>query len=63
MAFLPLSTSIKDVFKSAIDEANQMGNFLLNNFLITNIKSIEHWELKEIFDKITKGEDVDLIQA
>jgi len=51
LALIPINVSIKDVFREAINECNQYGNFLKENFIITNVKSLSIGEIKEILEK------------
>lgn len=48
---IPIKTMIKETFKQAIVECNQLGNFLLENFLITNVKRLSYEEVKEVLSE------------
>jgi len=45
---LPISVSIKDVFTTAIKESNEFGNFLMESFIVTNIKILESEEIDNL---------------
>jgi hypothetical protein len=51
LTVLPLQATIKSVFEEAIEECNQYGDFLLTNFIITNVKELSFDEIKEFFNK------------
>ncbi len=51
-ALLPISTSIQNMIDNAIDECNQIGNFLDKRFIVTNVNVLSldeisgHWDTK-----------------
>ncbi len=45
---LPISVSIKDVFTRAIKECNELGDFLMESFIVTNIKILESEEIDKL---------------
>ncbi len=47
-ALLPISVSIKDVFTRAIKECNELGDFLMESFIVTNIKILESEEIEKL---------------
>ncbi len=51
LTMIPMDISIKDIFKEAIREANQFGNFLKDNFIITNVKQLSHQDITEFLNK------------
>ena len=53
VVMVPLKVALKDVFRSAIAECNQYGNFMKSNFIITNVKELN---LAEIRDFLVKQE-------
>lgn len=55
LTILPIKASIRDIFKEAISESNQYGNFLKANFIVTNVKKLN---IEEIKDFIQKQKDV-----
>lgn len=55
LTILPIKVSIRDIFKEAISESNQYGNFLKSNFIVTNVKKLN---IEEIKDFIQKQKDV-----
>lgn len=50
LALIPLTAPLRDIFKEAVDECNEYGNFLMENFLITNIKTFSQDEISSFFD-------------
>jgi len=44
---IPLSVTLKDLFKDIILECNQYGDFLMSNFIITNVRCLSE---EEIYD-------------
>ncbi|MFW5852313.1 MAG: hypothetical protein ACOCWB_08820 [Bacteroidota bacterium] len=50
-ALVPINISVKDTIKSAIDECNQYGNFIAENFLVTNIKKLNSEEIYQIISE------------
>lgn len=50
-AVIPLNVSIKEVFKEALDECNQYGNFLEDNFIVTNMKELSFEEIEDFLEK------------
>jgi len=55
-AVVPINASIREVFKAAIAECNQYGDFIRPNFIVTNVKTLNYDEIK---DFISKQDDVD----
>lgn len=51
MVMIPIEIPIKDVFKEAIGESNQFGNFLKINFIVTNVKRLSIEEITNFIDK------------
>jgi len=47
MAVIPMKVIIKQIFDEAISECNEYGNFLLPNFIITNVKELSFDEIRE----------------
>ena len=47
MAVVPIKIPIKALFEEAIFECNTYGNFLEENFIITNVKELSFKEIKE----------------
>lgn len=50
---IPIDSNIKNVFTAVIDECNLLGNFLDENFIVTNMKKLS---IKEIEKFIEEGE-------
>lgn len=51
---IPLEAPIKDIFQSAIDECNELGNFISENFIVTNVKKLDAKEIDEFLEKAEK---------
>jgi hypothetical protein len=51
MTIVPIKVSIRDVFKEAIGESNQYGDFLKANFIVTNVKKLSLDEIKDFIHK------------
>jgi hypothetical protein len=51
VVMVPLKVALKDVFRSAIVECNQYGDFMKSNFIITNVKELNLAEIKDFFKK------------
>lgn len=48
LLLLPMNYSLKKVFQEAINECNQYGNFLKDDFIVTNVKTLSFKEIKEL---------------
>jgi hypothetical protein len=53
---LPMNHSLKSVFKEAIDECNRYGNFLNDDFIVTNVRILSFGEIKDFLER-RKGPD------
>jgi hypothetical protein len=51
VVMVPLRVALKDVFRSAIQECNQYGDFLKANFIITNVKELNLAEINDFLKK------------
>lgn len=51
---IPMKVIIKQIFTNAISECNQFGNFLVSNFIITNVKALSFQEIREYIKKQKK---------
>lgn len=51
VVMVPLKVALKDVFRSAIIECNQYGDFMKSNFIITNVKELNLAEIKDFLNK------------
>ena len=51
LAVVPMSSPVKAVFEEAIVECNNYGNFIKENFVITNVKKLSFDEIKNYIDK------------
>lgn len=52
---VPLDVNLKVTFSNAIDECNQYGDFLVDNFIVTNVKKLTNPEIIGLFDKLNKN--------
>ncbi|NVO10638.1 MAG: hypothetical protein HXX16_11795 [Bacteroidales bacterium] len=57
VALIPLNIPVKDPIKSAIDECNNLGNFIKQGFLITNVKILTSIEIESLVNN-TPPEDL-----
>jgi hypothetical protein len=48
LAMIPLKVNLNDLFNKVIQECNQIGDFLYNDFIITNVKALNPEEIKEL---------------
>jgi hypothetical protein len=51
---IPLDVSIKNAFSFAIDECNQFGYFLNQNYIVTNVKQLNATEIKGFLKRQSK---------
>ena len=51
LLLLPIQHSVKDVFSEGIDECNQYGDFLRDNCIITNVKTLSFEEVVDFIEK------------
>jgi len=54
LVLVPLDASLKEAFSNAIDECNQYGQFLMNNFIVTNVKKLSEEEINELIQYPSK---------
>ncbi len=47
---IPMHISLKEVFKEAIDECNKYGDFLNDDFIVTNVKTLSFEEIKDFLE-------------
>lgn len=57
MVVIPLNVTIKDVFDEVINECNIYGDFLMKNFIITNVKELSYEEVIDFLSKQDKRTD------
>ncbi|MHC1704898.1 MAG: hypothetical protein AB9846_13395 [Tenuifilaceae bacterium] len=57
VALIPLNVPVKDPIQSAIDECNNLGNFIKKGFLITNVKILSTLEIESLLNN-TPPEDL-----
>lgn len=46
-AIVPMQATIKSIFEEAVYECNQFGGFLMENFIITNVKELSFKEIRD----------------
>ncbi len=51
---VPLDVLLKSVFLNAIDECNQFGSFLKDNFIVTNVKQLNATEINNFLSRQSK---------
>lgn len=51
LILLPMKHSLKSVFKEAIDECNRYGDFLNDDFIVTNVRVLSFQEIEDFLDK------------
>lgn len=54
MLLLPLQHSLKQALQEAIDECNKYGNFLKDDFIVTNVKTLSFQEIKDYLQQNEK---------
>lgn len=47
---VPISSDLTRLFREGIDECNQFGDFLSNDFIVTNMKELNEDEIKEALE-------------
>lgn len=50
LLLLPMNHSLKQVFQEAIYECNKYGDFLNEDFIVTNVKTLSFTEIKKFID-------------
>ena len=48
---LPMNYSLKSVFREAIDECNRYGDFLNDDFIVTNVRILSFGEIKDFLER------------
>ncbi len=51
LLLLPMNHSLKVVFQEAIDECNKYGDFLKDDFIVTNVKTLSFGEIKDFLER------------
>ena len=52
-AIIPLNVSIKELIRMSIEECNQIGDFINEKFILTNVKILRLDEIKESWNNIS----------
>ena len=50
LVMIPMKVNIKNLFTEAIKDCNQFGDFLISNFIITNVKELSFDEIRTYVD-------------
>ncbi len=59
-ALIPIKVNLKELFDNIINESNNYGNFLNQNMIITNVKSLSSEEIKSILKNNEEKKDNDI---
>ena len=51
LLLLPMIHSLKSAFKEAIDECNRYGNFLNDDFIVTNVRVLSFGEIEDFLER------------
>ena len=51
LMLLPMKFSLKSVFREAIDECNSYGDFLNDDFIVTNVRVLSFKEIEEFLER------------
>lgn len=51
LAVVPIQAPLKELFQNAIHEANQIGDFIKDNFIVTNVKQLSDTEISDFLNK------------
>jgi hypothetical protein len=51
MCLIPIDVSIKEIFNQIVLQCNELGNFLDENFIVTNVKKMSNKELQDFINK------------
>ena len=54
LLLLPMNFSLKQVFSEAISECNQYGQFLKDDFIVTNVKTLSFEEIRAFLERKSK---------
>ncbi len=57
LAIVPIKVSIKILFKKAVEECNNFGDFVNQNFIVTNVKKMTEEEIDKFFADAEKNKD------
>jgi len=55
LILLPLTATLQTVLRTVIDECNGLGNFLEEDFIVTNVKMMDRQEIIDLLSKKDKG--------
>ncbi|MEA3444750.1 MAG: hypothetical protein U9R19_08505 [Bacteroidota bacterium] len=60
LTVVPISAPLQKLFQDAIHEANQIGDFIMENFIVTNVKQLSDTEITDFLTK--PPENIDNIE-
>lgn len=57
---MPIHHSLKSIFREVIDECNQFGDFLMDHYIVTNVRILSFEEIKDFIEQKTgkKGNEM-----
>lgn len=50
LVVMPLDAPLQDIFKGALEECNELGDFISPNFIVTNVKRLSVDEIKQFIN-------------
>jgi hypothetical protein len=59
LGLIPIEAPIKELFQKAIRDSNQFGDFIKENFIVTNVKKLNLSEIKDFLKKADEEEKTD----
>jgi len=57
IVLIPMRASIRDIFGLAVGECNELGDFISQHFLVTNVKAFETEEVKKLLKENSEEKD------
>jgi len=57
LTLFPLDANVQNIFSKIISEVNELGNFMSENFIISNVKALNLDETEELITKLLKKEE------
>ncbi|MCK4921525.1 MAG: hypothetical protein KAS71_10795 [Bacteroidales bacterium] len=60
LAVVPISSPVKAVFEEAVYECNNYGDFLIPDFIITNVKKLSFDDIKEFIKQQKENKSLDI---
>ena len=56
LLLLPLKANLKEIFSAVVDECNQLGNFLAEDIILTNVKVLSRSEIMDYIESDKEDE-------